>query len=190
MKNNIQFNRFYKVFNFISLALVIISVLLIFFKGLNFGVDFKGGTLVIVNFTKPVDINEIRSSMSNVIIDGRMFDFSKAEIKQFGDPENIAIRLATYKDEPEQFPNKIADHLAKLYPDLVPVNKNDFIYSIDKVGPKVGAELKGDAIMAIFSALILILIYISIRFEFRYAVGAIAALAHDVIITLGNILIA
>jgi len=171
---------------FLSILILITGIAsLIINGGPKLSIDFKGGTLVIVNFTKPVDINEIRSSMSNVIIDGRMFDFSKAEIKQFGDPENIAIRLATYKDEPEQFPNKIADHLAKLYPDLVPVNKNDFIYSIDKVGPKVGAELKGDAIMAIFSALILILIYISIRFEFRYAVGAIAALAHDVIITLG-----
>ena len=75
--------------------------------------------------------------------------------------------------------------MSSLYPSLVPEDKDDFILAIEKVGPKIGAELRGDAVMAIFSALILILIYITIRFELKYAVGAIAALAHDVIITLG-----
>ena len=75
--------------------------------------------------------------------------------------------------------------MAAAFPALVPDNKTDFILSIEKVGPKIGAELSGDAIMAIFSALALILVYISIRFEFKYAVGAIAALTHDVLITLG-----
>lgn len=75
--------------------------------------------------------------------------------------------------------------MAAAFPALVPDNKTDFILSIEKVGPKIGAELSGDAVMAIFSALALILIYISIRFEFKYAVGAIAALTHDVLITLG-----
>ena len=75
--------------------------------------------------------------------------------------------------------------MAEAFPTLVPDNKTEFILSIEKVGPKIGAELSRDAVMAIFSALALILIYISIRFEFKYAVGAIAALAHDVFITLG-----
>ena len=75
--------------------------------------------------------------------------------------------------------------MKNIFPDLVPNNENDFILSIEKVGPKIGAELSGKAVMAIFSALALILIYISIRFEFKYAIGAIAALAHDVVITLG-----
>ena len=75
--------------------------------------------------------------------------------------------------------------MAKVYPELVPENWTDFILSIEKVGPKIGAELSSDAIMAILSALGLILVYISIRFEFKYAVGAIAALTHDVVITLG-----
>ena len=75
--------------------------------------------------------------------------------------------------------------MAGAFPSLVPDNKTEFILSIEKVGPKIGAELSGDAIMAIISSLALILIYISIRFEFKYALGAIAALTHDVFITLG-----
>ena len=123
--------------------------------------------------------------MSDISINGQKFDFSKEEIKHFGDESNVAIRLASLKDEPPQFPQKVADIIASVYPELVPEERNDFILSIEKVGPKVGAELSGDAVLAIFSALALILIYISIRFEFKYAVGAIAALTHDVAITLG-----
>ncbi len=88
-------------------------------------------------------------------------------------------------DEPEQFSQKFVEKMAEAFPALVPDNKTEFILSIEKVGPKIGAELSGDAVMAIISALALILIYISIRFEFKYAVGAIAALTHDVMITLG-----
>ena len=154
-------------------------------NGPKLSIDFKGGTMVAVNFTEPVDINKIRNSMSDISIDGQKFDFSKEEIKHFGDESNVAIRLASLKDEPPQFPQKVADIIASVYPELVPEERNDFILSIEKVGPKVGAELSGDAVLAIFSALALILIYISIRFEFKYAVGAIAALTHDVAITLG-----
>ena len=148
-------------------------------------IDFKGGTMVAVNFTDSVDINEIRSAMADVSIDGQTFDFSKAEIKHFGDESNVAVRLASMDNEPEKFSQKFVDKVADVYPDLVPENRTDFILSIEKVGPKIGAELSGDAIMAILSALGLILVYISIRFEFKYAVGAIAALSHDVVITLG-----
>jgi preprotein translocase subunit SecF len=77
------------------------------------------------------------------------------------------------------------NHLYDSFPAVVPADQNDFILSIEKVGPKIGAELSGKAVMAIVSALLLILIYISIRFEFKFAVGAIAALSHDVLITIG-----
>ena len=75
--------------------------------------------------------------------------------------------------------------MANAFPNRVPENENDFILSIEKVGPKIGAELSGDAIMAIIWALLLILIYISFRFEFKFAVGAIMALSHDILVTLG-----
>ena len=170
----------------ISAVLIIVgAVSLINNGGPKLSIDFKGGTLVAVNYTKAVDINKIRSSMANVSIEGQKFDFSKEEIKHFGDETNVAIRIASMDDEPPRFANRVAESLAGVYPELVPTEQSEFILSIDKVGPKVGAELSSDAILAILYALGFILIYISIRFELKYAVGAIAALTHDVLITLG-----
>ena len=168
-----------------ALLIVVGAVSLITNGGPKLSIDFKGGTLVAVNFTEPVDINKIRSSLSSVSIDGQNFDFSKEEIKHFGDESNIAIRIANIENEPPRFANRVSESLASIYPDLLPSDKSDFILSIDKVGPKVGAELSSDAVLAILYALGFILIYISIRFEFKYAIGAIAALTHDVLITLG-----
>jgi len=183
---NINFMNHSRLGGFASLLLILVGVIsLVVNGGPKLSIDFKGGTLVAVNFIEPIDINKIRSAMDNVIIEGQNFDFSKAEIKQFGDESNVAIRLASLDNEPEKFSNKIVEKLAQVYPQLVPQNKTDFVLSIEKVGPKIGAELRGDAVMAIISALLLILIYISIRFEFKYAVGAITALAHDVLITVG-----
>lgn len=168
-----------------ALLIVLGAVSLITNGGPKLSIDFKGGTLVAVNFTEPVDINKIRSSLSSVSIDGQNFDFSKEEIKHFGDESNIAIRIASIENEPPRFANRVSESLASVYPDLLPSEKSDFILSIDKVGPKVGAELSSDAVLAILYALGFILIYISVRFEFKYAIGAIAALTHDVLITLG-----
>jgi preprotein translocase SecF subunit len=168
-----------------ALLIVVGAVSLITNGGPKLSIDFKGGTLVAVNFTEPVDINKIRSSLSSVSIDGQNFDFSKEEIKHFGDESNVAIRIASIENEPPRFANRVSESLASIYPDLLPSEKSDFILSIDKVGPKVGAELSSDAILAILYALGFILIYISVRFEFKYAIGAIAALTHDVLITLG-----
>ena len=168
-----------------ALLIVVGAVSLITNGGPKLSIDFKGGTLVAVNFTEPVDINKIRSSLSSVSIDGQNFDFSKEEIKHFGDESNVAIRIASIENEPPRFANRVSESLASIYPDLLPSDKSDFILSIDKVGPKVGAELSSDAVLAILYALGFILIYISVRFEFKYAIGAIAALTHDVLITLG-----
>ena len=153
--------------------------------GPKLSIDFKGGTLIAVNFTESIDIEKVRSELKAVSIDGQVFNFSNAEIKHFGDNSNIAIRIASIDEEPEQFSKKITDKLASIFPDLVPEDKENFILSLEKVGPKVGAELSSNALMAILSALALILVYVSIRFEFKYAIGAIAALTHDVLITLG-----
>ena len=185
-ETNIDFMSGSFIAGLLSAGLILAGVIsMVMNGGPKLSIDFKGGTMVAVNFTEPVDINEIRSAMTDVSLDGQNFDFSKEEIKHFGDESNVAIRLASLKDEPPQFSQRVADKIADVYPELVPKDRKDFILSIEKVGPKVGAELSGDAILAIFSALALILAYISIRFEFKYAVGAIAALTHDVMITLG-----
>jgi preprotein translocase SecF subunit len=175
-----------------SLALALSAILLILglismvvHGGPKLSIDFKGGTLVAVNFTGPVDIDNIRSAMGNISINGQNFDFSKEEIKHFGDNSNVAIRIPSLDNEPTDFSSHIIEHLASIYPALVPESQSEFILTTEKVGPKVGSELSSDAFFAILSALGLILIYISIRFEFKFAIGAIAALTHDVLITLG-----
>ena len=148
-------------------------------------IDFKGGTFLAVHFTDPVDVNDIRSAMSVISIDGQPFDFSKAEIKLFGSTRDISVRIPHMDEEPANFAQRIISHLRKSFPYEVPEVESDFILSIEKVGPKIGSELSNKAVMAIISALGLILFYISIRFEFNFALSAIAALAHDVFVTLG-----
>ena len=185
-KTNIDFmarSNITKVLSFIVITLGVIS--LIINKGPKLSIDFKGGTLIAVNYTDTININDVRSSMAEVKIEGQVFDFSKAEIKHFGDLSNVALRIPSFENEPEDFAKSLIAKMSSLYPNLIPKDENEFILSIEKVGPKIGAELRGDAVMAIVSALFLILIYITIRFELKYAVGAIAALTHDVLVTLG-----
>ena len=175
-----------KVAVFISAVLILAGIGSMITKGgPKLSIDFKGGTLVAVNYTEAMDINVVRSSLSSVVIDGQSFDFSQAEIKHFGDESNIAVRLPSMENEPEKFSRNFVNKMAEAFPESVPENRTEFILSMEKVGPKIGAELTGDAVMAIFSALALILLYISVRFEWKYAVGAIAALTHDVLVTLG-----
>lgn len=170
----------------LSGALILAGIFsLIINNGPKLSIDFKGGTLIAVHYTKPININDLRSQLKNVNINGQSFDFSTSEIKHFGDNSNVSVRIANLENEPEKFSQNFVDILKNIYPDALPENKDDFILSIDKVSPKVGSELSGKAIMAIIYAITLILIYISFRFEFTYAIGAIAAIAHDVIITLG-----
>ena len=184
--SNIDFINNSKFTIFLSSALILASIFsLIINNGPELSIDFKGGTLIAVNYTKPVNINDLRSKLKTVNIDGENFDFSSAEIKHFGNESSVALRIANIENEPENFSGKLIEVLKNSFPDGYPKNKNDFILSIGKVSPKVGSELSGKAIMAIIYAITLILIYISLRFEFVFAIGAIAAIAHDVTITLG-----
>ena len=183
---NINFMGNTKVAVFVSAVLILAGIGSMITKGgPKLSIDFIGGTLVAVNYTEAMDINVVRSSLSSVVIDGQSFDFSQAEIKHFGDESNIAVRLPSMENEPEKFSRNFVNKMAEAFPESVPENRTEFILSMEKVGPKIGAELSGDAVMAIFSALALILLYISVRFEWKYAVGAIAALTHDVLVTLG-----
>jgi preprotein translocase SecF subunit len=158
---------------------------LIINNGPKLSIDFKGGTLIAVKYTKPININDFRSKLSDVNISGQKFDFSSSEIKHFGNTSSVALRIASIEEEPENFSRDMIEILKNFYPNSIPEDKTDFVLSKDKISPKVGSELSGKAVMAIIYALSLILIYISLRFEFIFAIGAIAAIAHDVIITLG-----
>ena len=185
-ETSIQFMAQSRLGLYVSGAVIGAGIIsLILAGGPLLSIDFKGGTLLAVHFTDPVDVNDIRSAMSTVSIDGQLFNFSKTEIKQFGSTRDISVRIPHLDKEPANFAQRIIVHLRKSFSDKVPKVESDFILSIDKVGPKIGSELSNKAIMAIISALGLILFYISIRFEFNFALSAIAALMHDVFVTLG-----
>ena len=170
----------------LSLFLILAGIgSLVMKRGPKLSIDFQGGTLIAVQFTQPMKITQIRSALNSVPVNGRVIDLSKEEMKHFGGEANVAIRLTPRENEGEQFVQSVITHLSTSFPDLVPEDSKDFILTIEKVGPKIGAELSGKAVMAIGSALLLILLYISIRFEFIFALGAIVALLHDVLITLG-----
>ena len=169
----------------LSIVLILAGIVSLFLNGgPRLSIDFKGGTLVAVRYTEDIDINSVRDAMRTVSIEGRTFDFSKEEIKHFGSKKEVSIRISHFEDEPDNFSQSIVNHLYNTFPQ-VPENTQSFILSVDKVGPKIGTELSGKAVVAVLSALGLILLYISIRFEFIFALGAIAALAHDVMITIG-----
>ena len=153
--------------------------------GPKLSIDFKGGTLVAVQYNEEVTIEDVRSKMSDINIDGQKFDFSKEEVKHFGNKSAVSIRVPHIENSPSNFAQKIADHLFQSFPNEVPDSMTEFVLSKGKISPKIGSELSGKAVMAIFSALALILLYISVRFEFKFALGAIAALTHDILITLG-----
>ncbi len=156
---------------FILSAVLIIAgaVSLIAHGGPELGIDFQGGILVQVQFERPIEAQAIRDALEDAGIRG-------AEIQHLGGDREAIIRM----EEGEDLTGAILSALKKAHPD----NKAD-VRREELVGPKVGMELRMKATNAILIALVLILAYISIRFEFKFAVGAVAALVHDVAITLG-----
>ena len=185
LKNtNINFMAAKNVGFTISSICFVLSLFMIF-SGLNLGIDFRGGTMIGLNFSEEVEIQEVRAAMQSILIEGQEFDLSTEEIKHFGNNTDVMIKINTRDDAPKNFAQEIVNHLYQNMNEKVPEDKNNFILSVETVGPKVGSELSGKALWSIISALGLILFYISIRFEFKFALGAILALVHDVIITLG-----
>ena len=182
----IDFIKYFKSAIALSAILILTGVFsLISNKGPKLSIDFNGGTLIAVQYNKEINLNSIRTALKEIEINGQIFDFSKSEIKNFGNTAAVSLRIANLEKEPENFSETLINILKQIYPNNIPDNPDDFVLSIEKVGPKIGSELSGKALMAIVYAILLILIYISIRFEFIYAIGAIAAIFHDVIITLG-----
>lgn len=170
----------------ISAAIVLAGIgSLILNGGPKLSIDFKGGTFVAVEYTENIMVEDVRSKMGELNIDGQKFDFSKEEVKHFGSNSAVSVRVPHIENSPSNFAQKIAVHLFESFPDKRPETMTEFVLSKGIISPKIGSELSGKAVMAIFSALALILLYISIRFEFKFALGAIAALTHDVLITLG-----
>jgi preprotein translocase subunit SecF len=168
----IAFNKYYNHFNFLSGILILCSLILLVFKGLNFGIDFKGGTLI-----------ELRSSDDKINVSSLRDKFSQmnlgdVSVKKFGNDTDYLVKFEN-KDNKKNIIEEIKLNLDKSFG-----NNFDF-RRVENVGPKVSAELLKSGVIAISLSLAVMLFYIWIRFEWQFSLGAILALFHDVIVTLG-----
>ena len=168
----IQFNRYYKHFGFFSITLIIISLIFLFFKGLNFGVDFKGGTLIEIRLeTSEHSVSKVRDVFNES-------NLSNLTVKNFGNDKDYIIKFQKQNLNNPEFINNLKNQVSNSFPDIN-------FRRVENVGPKVSSELLKSGIIAITLSLAAMLFYILIRFEWQFSLGAILALFHDIIITLG-----
>ena len=172
-KSDIQFINYFRLFNFVSLILILISVGFIFYKGLNFGVDFKGGTLIELRVENTeIGIGDVRQSFIKM-------NLGDVNVKKFGKGNDYLIKFEQTDKNKENFIENIKTKLSKN------LAGNFSFRRVENVGPKVSGELLKSGLIAIVLSLSAMLIYIWIRFEWQFSLGAIIALIHDVIITIG-----
>ena len=172
MKNNYEFNKYNKVFNYISIFISVISIVFLLFKGLNFGVDFKGGTLIEIRIDNiNVKTQDVRNAFNKL-------NLEDLTVKKFGNDTDYIVK---FKRSDLNNPNFIQN----LKKDLNIYLEDYTFRRVENVGPKVSSELLLDGILAIAIALSAMLIYIWFRFEWQFSLGAIIAIFHDVLITLG-----
>ncbi|MGD8429590.1 MAG: protein translocase subunit SecF, partial [Ectothiorhodospiraceae bacterium] len=155
----------------LSGLLMLASVIGLGVRGLNLGLDFTGGTLVEVGYPQPVKLDNVRSALADA-------DFSDAVVQHFGTSKDVLIRLAPQKDTNGKVSDRVLDALKA-------DNQDASLRRVEFVGPQVGEHLTTQGGLAMLYALVGILIYVAFRFEYRFAVGSVAALVHDVLITLG-----
>jgi len=178
-----EFFKYTKTFNFMgkskfamifSIVLVLASYLILATKGLNYGVDFAGGTIVQVKYDKTAPINDMRAKLKgNSIFDG-------ASITEFGSPDEVVIRMKTTT-------GNVTTDIGDETREALKGTGNFKIRRVDIVGPKVGSELKEKGVMSLVLAVLGILVYVAFRFEWRFAVASIVALIHDVSIAMGAV---
>ena len=167
-KTNIDFISKQKIAGFLSITLIVAGIASLIIKGGPLlSIDFTGGTVAQVKFEKPVELGQLRETLSD-------YGFKGAEIVEFGSPDEILIKT--------QFSGSSSEISEKL---TLALGNSFTLRRVESVGPKIGKELQSDALKAIGLALILILIYITFRFDRYYALGSVMALIHDVLITLG-----
>lgn len=169
---NFDFMSKRKVGLIVSSLLIIVSIVSMSLEGLTFGIDFTGGTLIEIGYSEAVDLDQIRQALSNS-------EFKDAVTQYFGSANDVLIRIP-----PSEGLNS-ADISNKTLSLLKDTGSNLEMRRVEFVGPQVGEELKDDGGLAMIYALMGIFIYVALRFQRRFAVGAIAALIHDVLITLG-----
>lgn len=155
-----------------SVAMILIALGLVFVRGLNFGIDFTGGTLVEVGFPKATELAKVREALGQ---DG----FGDAVVQHFGTTRDMLVRLAPREGV------ESAELSDKAFSAIQRVDAGAELRRVEFVGPQVGDELTEDGGLAMLYAIIGILIYVGLRFEYRFAVGSVVALVHDVLITIG-----
>ncbi|MHC8493532.1 protein translocase subunit SecF [Thalassospira sp. SM2505] len=168
---NVPFLKFRKLFYIVSLVMVLASAALFFTKGLNFGIDFRGGILVEIKTDGPADISGLRDNLGSL-------GLGDVSIQEFGAPDDVLIQLQRQDgDEKAQ--------MAALATVTDALGENVTIRRSELVGPKVGSELKEAGFYSVVISLLLIMVYIWFRFEWQFAVASVVALLHDVVITVG-----
>tara|TARA_Y100000590_G_scaffold146006_1_gene167861 strand:- start:781 stop:1674 length:894 start_codon:yes stop_codon:yes gene_type:complete len=168
----IQFNKLYKQLNITSIVLIIVSLFLLLFKGLNYGVDFKGGTLI------EIRTDQASSKISLIRDSFNQMNLGDVSVKSFGNKTDYIVKFEKQNSNDPKFIENIKKKLSSS------IDNVDF-RRVENVGPKVSAELLKSGIVAIGLSLAAMLLYIWIRFEWQFSLGAILALFHDVILTLG-----
>jgi len=170
---DIEFSKFYKKMNILSFILICLSILVLSIKGLNFGVDFKGGTLIEIRTENAkIDISEIRQSLLKM-------ELGDVTVKKFGKKNDYLVKIEMTNTNDMNFIKSINNQLSSDLGSVVNFRR------VENVGPKVSNELLKAGLLAITLSLAAMLIYIWIRFEWQFSLGAIIALIHDVIITVG-----
>lgn len=174
MKKQINFMGYSKYAMIFSAVLIVISIASLFARGLNLGIDFTGGTIIEVGYEQPVDLGPVRAALETS-------GFGNALVQHFGTARDVLIRLAPQEGQAQA---RVADEILRT---LATTSQGGQVEMrrVEFVGPQVGEELRDQGGLAILFALFGILIYVALRFEYRFSLGAIAALMHDVIITIG-----
>ena len=170
MDFNIPFMKYRKIAVYTSLALFVISIVSLSFRGLSLGLDFSGGTLVEVTYEDSVNLEEVRGMLTNN-------GFDDYQVVNFGSDRDVLIKIA---DQPGN--SQLGDEVFA----LVQANDPDTeLKRVEFVGPQIGSELRDQGGLGMLVALAMILLYVAFRFQYKFALGAVTALAHDVIIILG-----
>jgi preprotein translocase subunit SecF len=168
------------LFGGISVLLVVLSLGFLAVKGINYGIDFKGGTEFQVKFDKGVTIDQVRKSVEELHL-------GEVGVQSFGENDEFIIRFQGKQGATDKETNEILNQDISRIKDIVLKTfaaNNPDIRRVDTVGPQVGAELKRNGLLAVFYCLLVILIYVGVRFDFKYAPGAVFCLFHDAVITL------
>ena len=172
MINQLNFSKYFNKFNIFSLVIFSFSIIIIIFKGLNYGIDFKGGTLIELKTSNDIQISDIRFSLNKL-------NLGDVSVKEFGKKGNYIIKIEKKLEDKNNLISEIKDSISQS------LNADVNFRRVENVGPKVSAELLKSGILAISLSLLAMLFYIWIRFEWQFSLGSILALFHDVFITIG-----